>query len=262
MIFVSWNCKGLANKPKKLALKEMVVCYNPDILLLQDTLGKSTEVETTLSSILPGWLFLAVDSIRHSGGLAMGFREGRLQIFNHWGMAHVIGMEFQSLEFGFPLSILNIYGPCQGRVKFWTDLLSKSMLKSQNLTIGGDLNFSMGKAEAWGPSAREDQLSEFFLNSLCAHNLIDISPIKLKPTWRNRRAGDERIAKRLDRFLICEDLTSRIPMFRQWVGEGGNSNHFPVLLEISKPPHKPAAPFKFNALWLKEESYNRLFRET
>lgn len=51
-------------------------------------------------------------------------------------------------------------------------------------------------------------------------------------------------------------------MFRQWVGEGGNSDHFPIFLELSKLPRKPAAPFKFNATWLQEESYEKLFKET
>eukprot|EP00253_Pinus_taeda_P006943 PITA_06943 len=240
----------------------MVMSSNPDILLLQETLGKSLDVEMALSSLLPGWHFFTADSIGHLGGLAIGFREGRLKTVNLWGMAHAMGMEFQSPKFSFPLTILNIYGPCQGRVIFWTDLLSKSVLKSQNLIIGGDLNFSMGNAEAWGPSNREDPLSDFFLNSLSSHNLIDVNLIKLKPTWRNRRTGDARIAKRLDRFLLCEDLTSRIPMFRKWVGEGGNSDHFPIFLELAKPPLKPAAPFKFNAYLLQEDSYDKLFRET
>lgn len=44
-------------------------------------------------------------------------------------------------------------------------------------------------------------------------------------------------------------------------GRQGNSNHFPIFLEISKPPLKPAAPFQFNASWLQEDSYNKLFRE-
>eukprot|EP00253_Pinus_taeda_P008065 PITA_08065 len=94
----------------------------------------------------------------------------------------------------------------------------------------------------------------------------DVKDIKkslaAKPTWRNRRTGEERIAKRLDRFLINESLASYIPLFRQWVGEGGNSDHFPIFLEFSKTPPKPASPFKFNATWLQEESFLQLFRNT
>eukprot|EP00253_Pinus_taeda_P036400 PITA_36400 len=261
MILLSWNCRGLASKPKKLALKELISRYNPDILFLQETLGKSLEVESALRISFLGWTFHALDAEGHSGGLAIGFREGRLQTYSLWGMAHVIGLEAFSPKIGFPILFLNVYGPCQGRESFWNLFLSKSLLKNRSLILGGDLNFSMGNVEAWGPFAREDPLSEFFANTLQAHNLIDVNLIKVKPTWRNRRAVEGRVAKRLDHFLISEDMIANIPMFRQWVGEGGNSDHFPILMELQKPPLKPAPPFKFNASWLQEESFNILFKE-
>lgn len=77
-------------------------------------------------------------------------------------MKQAMGMEFQSPEFEFPLTILNIYGPCQGRVPFWNDLMANSLVKSKYMVLGGDLNFSIGRAEAWGPSVREDSLTDFF----------------------------------------------------------------------------------------------------
>lgn len=262
MICLSWNCRGLASKPKKLALKDLISRCNPDIVFLQETLGNSMEVEAALGSLLPGWVFMAADASGHSGGIAMGFKQGKLKVLSSWGLQNVLGMEVVSSEFDFPLTIVNVYGPCQGRAMFWNEFLSKSLVQDKNLIIGGDLNFSMGTSEAWGPLAREDPLTDFFTNALLSHQLIDVNIIKAKPTWRNRRTGEHRIAKRLDRFLISERLASLVPLFRQWVGEGGNSDHFPILLEFSKPPHKPASPFKFNSLWLQEESYIKLFHET
>eukprot|EP00253_Pinus_taeda_P033361 PITA_33361 len=215
-----------------------------------------------LRSTFPGWSFHAIDAVGHSGGLAIGVKDGRMLINSFWGMDHALGMEISSPDMGVSLLMLNIYGPCQGREQYWNNLLSKYLIKNRSLILGGDLNFSIGNAEAWGPSAKEDPLSDFFSNTLHSHNLIDVNLIKAKPTWRNRRIGEGRVAKRLDRFLISEDLMSSIPMIRQWVGEGGNSDHFPILLEFKKPPPKPASPFKFNAAWLQEESFNTLFRDT
>lgn len=233
-----------------------------DVLLLKETLGNGVEVESMLNALLPGWKFSAMDSVGHSGGLTVGYREGRIKIRNQWGMKQAMGMECQSLEFEFPLTILNIYGPCQGRMPFWNELMENLLVKSKFMVLGGDLNFSLGRAEAWGPTAREDSLTNFFQNLLIANNLLDVNLIKLKPTWRNRRVGEARVVKRLDLFLINEDLSSMIPLFRQWVKEGGPSDHFPIYLELSKTPPKPLAPFKFNASWLQEVSYNKLFKET
>eukprot|EP00253_Pinus_taeda_P019430 PITA_19430 len=233
-----------------------------DILFLQETLGSGVEVETVLNALIPGWRFLAIDSEGHSGGLAISYKEGRLKVSNLWGMKQAMGMEVQSSENAFSFTICNVYDPCQDRVSFWNDLMSKSFLKGKNMVIGGDLNFSIGRAEAWGPSAREDPLTDFFLNMLSTNNLLDINLLKLKPTWRNRRTGEARVAKRLDRFLINEELAAKIPMFRQWIEEGGLSNHFPIFLEISSPPPKPPAPFKFNSSWIQEESFINLFKKS
>eukprot|EP00253_Pinus_taeda_P027835 PITA_27835 len=258
----SWNCRGLASKPKKLALKEWLQKSNSDIIFLQETLGKGFEVETCLKSLLPGWIFHAIDSSGHSGGLAIGYREGRIKCLNLWGLKNAMGMEIITPDFPCSFQIVNIYGPCQGREGFWLDFLAKSLMKSPLMVVGGDLNFSLGRAEAWGPSAREDPLSDFFYQILSDHNLIDPSPIILKPSWRNRRIGEDRIAKRLDHFLISEGLISKVPLFQQWVEESGNSDHFPIFLDLSFPPPKPPTPFKFNSSWLQEPSFNNLFKST
>lgn len=247
MILSSWNSRGLASKPKKLALRDWLLSSKSDIIFLQETLGKGSEVENMLNSLLPGWKFTPIDSSGHSGGLAIGYKEGRIKVMNLWGSKQVMGMEIISPYFSLPFLIVNIYGPCQGRESFWNDLLNKSLMKSPLLIVGGDLNFSIGRAEAWGPSAREDPLSDFFLSLLLDNNLIDPSPSKSKPTWRNRRTGEDRIAKILDRFLLSKGLISKAPIFKQWVEEIGNSDHFPIFLDISCPPPKPPSPFKFNS---------------
>eukprot|EP00253_Pinus_taeda_P034852 PITA_34852 len=215
-----------------------------------------------LKSLLPGWVFIAMDASGHSRGLAIGYKERRVKIINHWGLKNVLGMEVLSPDFPFPITIVNVYGPCQSRDSFWEELMSKTVMKSPLMIMGGDLNFSLGRTEAWGPSAREDPLVEFFLNLISENKLIDPSAVKLKPTWRNRRVGDDRIAKRLDHFLVTESLTSKLPMIRQWVEELGNSDHFPIFLDLTNPPPKPPAPFKFNSAWLQDPTFCKLFNET
>eukprot|EP00253_Pinus_taeda_P008825 PITA_08825 len=198
----------------------------------------------------------------HSGGLAIGLREGKIKCINMWGMKNAMGMEVVCPDFPISFQIVNIYAPCQERESFWSELIEKSVMKAPMMIVGGDLNFSIGRAEAWGPSAREDPLTDFFLQLLSDHHLIDPSPIKLKPTWRNRRVGEARITKRLDRFMISEGLFSSVPMIRQWTDEIGNSDHFPIFLDLSFPPPKPPSPFKFNPSWLLEPSFISIFSST
>jgi hypothetical protein len=75
-------------------------------------------------------------------------------------------------------------------------------LREENLIIGGDINFSLGEAETWGPSAHPDPQTYFFSHLLATNGLIDIVPTKLIPTWRNLRTGEAHVEKQLDRFVI------------------------------------------------------------
>jgi hypothetical protein len=91
--------------------------------------------------------------------------------------------------------------------------------------------------------------------------LLDIAPTKLCPTWRNKRLGEDHIAKRIDCFLISTYLVESPLLFRQWVGSGGESDHYPIFLEVAGNTRKPTSPFKFNSAWLKEEEFINLVKE-
>jgi hypothetical protein len=80
--------------------------------------------------------------------------------------------------------------------------LTKYFLKVPFLILGGDLNFSTGAVESWGIRSQMDSPSDFFVHKLDEEGLIDIAPIRLGPSWINKRLGDDYITKRLDHFLI------------------------------------------------------------
>lgn len=76
--------------------------------------------------------------------------------------------------------------------------------------------------------------------------LIDVDPIKLRPTWRNESIGADDMWKRLDRFVLFEGLVGDNMRVREWVGIGGDYGHFPILLKLPSMGKKPSSPFKFN----------------
>lgn len=97
MIILSYNCRGLASLPKKLALKELVRSNKPDIILLQETLGKGEEVTGCLVKLLPGWSFHVIDANEHSGGVALGFNVKVLREISSWGWENVLDVELYSI---------------------------------------------------------------------------------------------------------------------------------------------------------------------
>jgi len=124
--------------------------------------------------------------------------------------------------------------------------------------MGGDLNLSLGAAEIWGPKAIPDSQADFFVGAFARSGLADIAPDRLNGTWRNRRTGENRVAKRLERFLLDERLIDTLHFARQWVESGGISDHSPIMIEISGGTPKPPSPFKFNPGWMQDEEYIKL----
>lgn len=117
--------------------------------------------------------------------------------------------------------------------------MSANILQPDNIILGGDLNFSLGLSESWGHHAQVDPLLVFFENLLDLHNLIDIPSAKLVPTWRNRRSGEDSLARRLDHFLIKERFLEQGFTYRQWVGSSGLSDHLLIYLDIRGDISKP-----------------------
>ena len=127
--------------------------------------------------------------------------------------------------------------------------------------MGGDLNLTLGVVEIWGLKAILDPLSDFFENHLAQLNVFNIEPIKLNPTCRYKREGEHMILKRLDRFLVGEDIVfSQSSQALQWVEWGGEFEHNPIVLKIKGGMHKPPSPFKFNASWIVDPDYIALLK--
>eukprot|EP00253_Pinus_taeda_P032140 PITA_32140 len=253
---ISYNCRGLASSPKRLALKRLFEVENPDIILLQETLGSSEDCIRALSTVGTKWNYIAADAVGRSGGLAFGYNPTTIKLDSSWGGQGFLGADILCSELGSPLRIVNIYGPCHHRDPFWRNLLSKNLLASDSTIIGGDLNFSIGFFESWGAAAQRDPISDYISGLLEQHDFIDIPVQKKQPTWRNRRTGHAALARRLDRFLMKGPLVHRLQSFKQWVCTGGLSDHHPIAMEILGPHQKPKAPYKFNHQWLLDPSFN------
>ena len=204
MKILSFNCRGLAGPGKKSAFIRVLTLEHPDVILLQETLGVGEVIQEKLESWIPGWSFVSLDVRGRSGGLAVGWNNRRVKLNNAWGSEGVLGVEIFSEELGMSLSVVNVYGPYINRVPFWDSLLQNPLVSGDSVVLGGDFNFSLGHNEVWGPHAQVDSLAGYFVQKLVEKGLLDIEPVKIKPTWRNNRSGEARVAKRIDRFLVVE----------------------------------------------------------
>jgi hypothetical protein len=55
---------------------------------------------------------------------------------------------------------------------FWEHFFNSSWLQGGMVVIGGDLNFSLGASEIWGPVTQLDNLSYFFIEEFGTSGII------------------------------------------------------------------------------------------
>lgn len=67
---------------EKTALKSLINKYNPDVIMLQETMGMGETVMAYLGKILASWTFVTADARGRSRGLALGLRDSVLKMKN------------------------------------------------------------------------------------------------------------------------------------------------------------------------------------
>ena len=132
---------------------------------------------------------------------------------------------------------------------------SGGLLSLPNLIMAGDLNLTLNASDIWGSKAHPDPLGPYFSKLFSDHHLVDVAPSCAGPTWRNGRIGEDGISKRIDRFLLSDQLVSSLPRYRVWAHRCGISDHFPILLDWKDDQSPVAFPFKFNQSWLDNEDF-------
>ena len=85
--------------------------------------------------------------------------------------------------------------------------------------------------------------------------------MRLEPTWKNNRGGDQAISKRLDIFLISEGMFQDQLVLKSTVEIAGLSYRRMTALSITILEEKPPSPFKFNPVWLEHEDYREMVKE-
>jgi len=105
---LSFNCRGVLRPSKKISLHRLVESTQPNILMLQETLGDAILVVPLLEKIFKGWNFIKLDAKGHSRGFSMGWRSSSIKIVNSWGFDSRLGMSICVEDIGICFMILNI----------------------------------------------------------------------------------------------------------------------------------------------------------
>ena len=72
MKWMSFNCRGMANPAKTLALKRLFELEKLDVIFLQENMGNSKEVVSFLEAKIKDCFLYSLDAKGRSGGIALG----------------------------------------------------------------------------------------------------------------------------------------------------------------------------------------------
>jgi hypothetical protein len=127
----------------------------------------------------------------------------------------------------------------------------------QKPNYSGDLNLTLSY---WGGSASAGRVfsKPFFKTRI----LLISSQERWFQHGETRCSGLDAIWKRLDRFLVSEDLLSSVEIYRSWVEYPFVSDHAPVIIQLEISPFFKAYPFKFNSQWLVDQDFTSLVHKS
>eukprot|EP00253_Pinus_taeda_P023722 PITA_23722 len=207
--------------------------------------------------LLPSWHMVATDADGLSGSLATLWDPSRVRAKAYKCFAGII-ISAAIRGFDIPLNILNLYAPYRNKNQFWSSFFSSAIVEIEHLVIAGDFNLTLHSNECWGPCRHHHPLAESFKNELLRHNLIDIAPCEMLPTWSNGRTGNAFIAKRLDRILAHVSVIDSLGMPRLVNANIMVSNHWPITLSWTDRGGWKGYPFKFNRSHLQDPTFTTL----
>lgn len=118
MKLLSFNCRGVVSLSKKIALHRLVELTQPDLILLQETLGEAASIILFLEGFLKQWNFLGIDAKGRLGGLAIGWNTRTVKLLNSWGFDSGLGINIYQEDLGRCFTVLNVCGPTQERIHY------------------------------------------------------------------------------------------------------------------------------------------------
>ena len=253
MRILSWNCRGAGRALTVRAIKALVRTEGPKVLFLSETKINSPKVNRLKISI--GFAkFLCVDNVGKAGGLALFWKHG-VDLEVVFANQYVVAALIYSNPPENPWLLIATHGPpyLAKKRKFWELMEEIISGFSGHWCLLGDLNNISTKAEKKGGRSLGEGSSRSFRAFVDNVATIDLGFSGLRFTWTNKRVGRANIRERLDRG-ICNVDWQTFPCAGVKHLTTPNSDHNPILLNTHMEFEKGVGPFRFEAMWTKEES--------
>eukprot|EP00253_Pinus_taeda_P030505 PITA_30505 len=250
--------RGLGNRNKAKAIKDLMKMEPIDVLMLQET---KIEGETLLNSSTSKWKFDSgkVISARGSaGGIGTFWSKNLFTLGKTHKTQHWIYTKLWHTTGKVKLDLFNMYVSVHYEEKneCWKTLIEYiEQCSPTNIIIGGDMNIILDPKEKQGGSYTRDPFLLTVENLIQSWDLVDFKLVKGTYTWTNNKTGEQHISARLDRFLASSAIMMDNRMVLSKILPKLTSDNKPILLHIKEEEDLGPLSFRFIPLWAKREGF-------
>jgi hypothetical protein len=258
---LAWNVRGFANRKSHCHMREILVRFKPDLIVLSET-------HTAFDSSKRFWEkegYMKVEVMEatgHSGGLWV--------LYNISCPYSFTLMESVSQCITIQITRGNVSWVCSGiyaspttsvREGLWDYLCGLRTRVMQPWILVGDFNDILLISEQRGghfSQPRADKFADMIANC----NLLVLDSFGSKFTWQARCRGNRLVSRRLDRGLCDIEWRMRFPEATVEHLVRRQSDHNPLLLRCCTGVSSSVGrPFRFQAAWCTHDDYHEIVKQ-
>ena len=265
--FASWNIRGLNDPLKQREVRSFVKSHALDFICLVETRVRASNRDRIFSSLFSGW------SLFHNYEHALLGRiwicgnpaKVSIDIIHSMDQAMLCHTTVLDSNISFWFSAVYASNNYMDRRVLWRHLLWCDPLVGQHpWMIMSDFNTTRFSSEKSGGNMLNDTAMNDFHECLFSLELADVPFLGPLYTRMNRQAGDNFIARKLDRCLQNKCSLDMFPNAFTEVLPPGLSDHCPLVTSLKVNPDpgpRKLIPFKFFNFWADHPDFIGLVKE-
>ena len=264
MSCLSRNCRGLGNPQTEDDLVALVGNKDPKMIFLMETKCEKSTIERIGIKTQFSNNFVVL-RVNNGGGLALLWKtDFQVDVQSH-SERHIDVIIDHGVDDAWRFT--GFYGDLDtaSRENSWSLLHDLSSRFSLPWICLGDFNEILLAEEKQGWLDRPERQMQSFRDALDFCWLKDVGFSGFPFTWCNRRPRDHNVWVRLDRGVATVNWVLRFPSTRVHHLDAFHSDHKPLLLCTDsefKRFYRKGCPFRFEAMWIKEESCESLVQDS
>ncbi|XP_073116181.1 uncharacterized protein [Elaeis guineensis] len=259
MTLLTWNIRGLGERPKRRIVKDFLDMNHCGVIGLRKTKLENPST-VLLKSISGGKIsrWLLCNAVGSAGGIFVGWDGAKFDLIKDRIEKFSITTHWFDRSRDFAWSFTCVYGPTDRNLKksFWKELTEIHSSLNGPWILGGDFNATVEDHDRNNPEHRK--CSKAFRALIRTAHLVDLPLKGQRFTWSNHR--EYPILAKLDRFLITTEMDDRCPNAFQEALSNPCLDHVPILLSLSGLK-KPSSLFRFDRAGYGWMVFRRLSQE-